>query len=64
MADMLEYKNYSAVVSFSAEDEIFHGKIISINDLVSFEGNTVKQLKAAFHEAVDDYLKTCKKLGK
>lgn len=64
MTDILEYKSYYATVHFSAEDEAFHGKIIGINDLVNFEGTTVKQLKAAFHEAVDDYLETCKELGK
>lgn len=64
MNDILEYKNYYAAVHFNADDEVFHGKIIGINDLVSFEGTTVKQLKAAFHEAVEDYLETCLELGK
>lgn len=64
MTDVLQYKNYYAEVHFSAEDEVFHGKIIGINDLVNFEGSTVKELKKAFHEAVDDYLETCEELGK
>jgi len=64
MNDILEYKTYYAEVHFSAEDEVFHGKIIGINDLVNFEGTTVKELKNAFHEAVEDYLDTCKELGK
>lgn len=29
-----------------------------------FEGTTVKELKKAFHEAVEDYLETCKALNK
>ena len=64
MNDILEYKSYYAEVHFSGEDEVFYGKIIGINDLVSFEGATVKELKKAFHEAVDDYLAACKELGK
>ena len=64
MNDIIEYKTYYASVQFSAEDEVFHGKIIGINDLVSFEGTTVAELKKAFHEAVNDYLATCKELGK
>lgn len=64
MNDILEYKNYFATVHFNADDEVFHGKIIGINDVVSFEGTTVKQLKAAFQEAVEDYLETCAELGK
>jgi predicted HicB family RNase H-like nuclease len=64
MNDILEYKGYSANVHFSAEEDIFYGKIIGINDLVSFEGETVIELKQAFREAVDDYLETCKEIGK
>ncbi len=64
MNDILEYKNYFATVNFNAEDEVFHGKVIGINDLVTFEGTSVEQLKAAFCEAVEDYLETCAELGK
>jgi len=64
MNDILQYKDYYAAVHYSANDEVFHGKIIGINDLVSFEGTSVKELKKAFKEAVDDYLETCEELGK
>lgn len=64
MTDILQYKDYYASVHFSAEDDVFHGKIIGINDLVSFEGASVKELKKAFHEAVEDYLDTCRQLKK
>ena len=37
-------------------DEVFHGRIEAINDLIINEGTSVKELKKAFHEAVDDYL--------
>ena len=64
MNDILEYKSYYAEVHFNSDDEVFYGKIIGINDLVSFEGTTVKELKREFQEAVEDYLLTCKELGK
>ena len=64
MNDILEYNNYYAEVHYSSEDEIFYGKIIGINDLVSFEGTSVKELKKAFQEAVEDYLITCEEVGK
>lgn len=54
----------AAVVRFSSVDEVFYGKLLGIKDLVSFEGSSVRQLKKAFHDAVDDYLETCKALGK
>jgi hypothetical protein len=44
MNDILQYKNYYASVNFSAADEVFYGKLLGINDLVSFEGASVKEL--------------------
>jgi predicted HicB family RNase H-like nuclease len=64
MTDILQYNGYFASVQFSAEDDVFFGKILGINDLVSFEGTTVKELKKSFHEALEDYLATCKELNK
>ena len=51
-------------MQFSADDEVFHGKILGINDLVNFEGTTVKELRKAFAEAIEDCLETCEKLKK
>ncbi len=56
MKDLLKYKEFIGSVHFDSDDETFYGKIEGINDLVTFEGNTVQELKKAFHEAVDDYL--------
>lgn len=64
MDDILEYKDCYAETHFDSEDEVFYGKIIGINDLVSFESRSVKQLKKEFQEAVEDYLSTCQELGK
>ena len=64
MTDILQYGDYLASVHFSAEDEVFFGKIIGINDSVTFEGSTVNELKKAFRAAVEDYLETCKALQK
>lgn len=62
--DSMTYKGYIATVHYSDEDKVFFGKIHGINDLVTFEGDTAKSLSTEFHKAVDDYLKTCKALGK
>ena len=64
MNDILEYKGYYASLHFNSEDEVFYGKLLGIDDFVNFEGASVKDLKKAFHEAVEDYLETCKELGK
>ena len=64
MKDILQYKDFIGSVHFNAADEIFFGKIEGIDDLVSFEGNTVSELKQAFEEAVNDYVILCKEHGK
>jgi predicted HicB family RNase H-like nuclease len=60
----MHFKNYSAQISFDDEDEIFVGKLAGISDTITFHATTVNDLREAFHEAVDDYLATCAKLGK
>ena len=60
----LKHKGYAAKVEFDAEDEIFTGHIVGIADVVGFHAETVADLKAAFVEAVEDYLETCKAIGK
>jgi len=64
MKDLLKYKEYLGTVHFSAEDEVFYGKIEGVDDLVSFEGKTVEELKQAFIEAVDDYDELCIRTGR
>ena len=59
----LEYKKFIGSVNFSEEDDVFFGKIEGINALVTFEGQTVVELKEAFKEAVTDYIEFCKKKG-
>ncbi len=59
----MTYRGYSARVEFDAEDRIFVGHLAGVRDIVGFHGASVAELEAAFHEAVDDYLAACKKLG-
>lgn len=64
MMSVLKYKRYSARVELDPEDECFVGRLAGINDVVSFHGSTIAELKTAFREAVDDYIETCCKAGK
>ncbi len=57
----LNYKGYTAKIEFDPEDNILFGNIIGIRDTVGFHGETVTELKDAFHEAVNFYLESCKK---
>ena len=59
MSNCVKYKDYYGTVEYSDEDECFHGKVLGINDLVTFEGGSVQELKTAFREMVDEYLNDC-----
>ncbi len=50
-------------MNFSAADDVFYGKVEGVQDLVSFEGATVKELRQEFQKAVEDYISFCKKNG-
>ncbi|MCL2499564.1 MAG: type II toxin-antitoxin system HicB family antitoxin [Defluviitaleaceae bacterium] len=64
MNNFIEYKGYTGTVAFSAEDNILHGKVIGIRGLISYEGNSIEELKTDFREAVDFYLSHCAETGK
>ncbi len=64
MSSVLNYKGYFSKPEMSLEDGILYGKIEGINDLITFEGETIAKLKKAFIEAVDDYLDYCEEIGK
>ena len=63
MKDMMKYKGYLGSVHYSDEDRVFHGKLEFIRALVTYEGTGVEGLRAAFEEAVDDYLDLCVEEG-
>jgi predicted HicB family RNase H-like nuclease len=62
--NIMQYKGYAARIEYSNEDDCFIGHIAGINDIIGFHGDSVAKLHKAFKEAVDDYLATCKKIGK
>ncbi|CAN2040005.1 hypothetical protein GMMP15_1510039 [Candidatus Magnetomoraceae bacterium gMMP-15] len=62
--NVMQYKGYAARIEYSNEDGCFIGHLLGINDLIGFHGDSVNDLRAAFEDAVDDYLETCGKLGR
>ena len=60
---MMEYKGYVGQVEFDDEADIFHGEVINLRDVVTFQGSTVGELRKAFEESVDDYLDFCAERG-
>jgi predicted HicB family RNase H-like nuclease len=64
MANLLHYKGYVGSIEFIEEKEIFYGKLQFINDLITFQGASVKEMKKDFQEAVDQYIRDCAELGR
>ena len=62
--NFLKYKMYVGSVQFDADDRIFHGRVLGINDVIGFEGSSVVELEQDFKSAIDDYFETCRKIGK
>src|SRR6202167_6540561 len=60
---MMEYKGYVGKVEFDDEAGIFHGEVIGTRDVITFQGQSVAELKTAFEESIDDYLAFCKQRG-
>jgi predicted HicB family RNase H-like nuclease len=55
----MTYKNYMAKVIFDEDANIFHGEVINIRDVITFEGYSVEELQKSFKESIDDYLDFC-----
>ena len=64
MTNRMTYKGYAARIDYDDEDRLFTGQIAGIRDGVGFHADTVDDLRAAFREAVEDYIETCAKIGK
>jgi predicted HicB family RNase H-like nuclease len=60
---MMEYKGYIGKVDIDEEAGILHGEVINIRDVITFEGQTVEELRKAFEDSVEDYLEFCAQRG-
>lgn len=59
----MHYKGYTARIEYDERDNLFVGRILGIRAIISFEGESVAELKAAFEFAVEDYLADCTQQG-
>ncbi len=55
----MEYNGYHAVVTFDDEVGILHGEVIDTRDVITFQGKSVDELRQAFKDSVEEYLKIC-----
>lgn len=62
--DILTYKNFEGSAELDMANQVCHGKLLFIDDLVTYQADTPAGLQREFELAVDDYLETCREVGK
>lgn len=60
---MMTYKGYLAQITFDEQASIFHGEVINIRDVVTFQGQSVEELRQAYVDSIEDYLSFCAERG-
>lgn len=63
MKNTMAYRGYTASLEFDPDDNILVGRVLDIDDIISFHGESVAEFTHAFHEAVNDYIFACEKMG-
>jgi predicted HicB family RNase H-like nuclease len=59
----MKYKGYIGQVAYDEDAKIFHGEVIGLKDIITFQGESVKELEQAFKDSINDYLEFCHKRG-
>ncbi|MDR1778098.1 MAG: type II toxin-antitoxin system HicB family antitoxin [Desulfovibrio sp.] len=61
---LMEYKGYTARIHYSEEDGCYVGKIVGIQDIVVFDGETLEEIRKTFEEDVESYSQCCAEAGR
>lgn len=59
----MKYKGYIGQVEYDDKAKLFHGEVVGLKDIITFQGTSVDELEQAFHDSIDDYLEWCKERG-
>jgi predicted HicB family RNase H-like nuclease len=60
---MLKYKGYAGHVEYDDDSGVFHGEVVDLRDVITFQGRSVDEIERAFRESIDDYLQFCEIRG-
>jgi predicted HicB family RNase H-like nuclease len=56
---MIQYKGYKGMVTYHSKLKVFHGDVIGLRHVITFEGTNAEEIEQSFKEAIDDYLEMC-----
>ncbi|KUG27197.1 hicb protein [hydrocarbon metagenome] len=60
----MRYKDFLGEFEYDEQERIFHGRVVNIQDVVTFEGRSITELETALADSVEDYLEFCREIGK
>ena len=60
----LNYRGYTGCFEYDSEADIFHGEVLDLNDVITFQGRSIDELRAALKDSVEDYREFCTTEGK
>lgn len=60
---LMHYKGYEAAIEFDEDAETFHGEVINLRDVITFQGTSAAELKQALAESIEDYIAFCAERG-
>jgi predicted HicB family RNase H-like nuclease len=63
MNNTMPYRSYDASMTFDADDKVIVGRVLDVDDIISFHGESVAEFEVNFHGAIDDYISACEQLG-
>ena len=61
---ILTYKGYLGRFEYDPDADIFHGDVLHISDVITFQGRSIDELKTALADSVEDYFNLCTEVGK
>jgi predicted HicB family RNase H-like nuclease len=63
MTNTMKYRGYVASMIFDADDKVIVGRVLDVDDIITFHGESVSEFESNFHTVVDNYIAACEKLG-
>lgn len=60
----MSYKGYTGKFVYDPDADIFHGEVMNLTDVITFQGRSIDELKTALADSVEDYLEFCARQGK
>ena len=63
MSNSMTYRGYTASMTFDADDKVIIGRVLDIDDIITFHGELIADFERSFQIVVDDYIAACESIG-